>query len=191
MTSRGIIIRVDEMLVSAGYSKMGAKIEIGTIPFQFDSILVSDSFALDLVLVVDVELNMEGLRTRIRNLSRALDLDGSRRSITAILVAPVLNSALVQEIAALCRVLVLEGLDNEMSQSELHEALAILLPFDLPESKRRSIDAVAAISGFIPNGFSPMMQDFTNAAAESSGAVESVLKSHLAMLINEQNGESS
>src|SRR5208283_941183 len=86
-------ISVEEVITfmtAAGYRKLGLPLTVASVPFDFAGALVGTERASDLVVVVDTVDEKEefSVRRKIEGLSRALDVAGSKRPLTAILVGP-------------------------------------------------------------------------------------------------------
>ena len=122
------IASVVSLLEGSGYRALEQPINIGGIPFQFGATLVGAT-SLDLIVIVDtvVDHDDDGLRRRVEGLSRTLDVAGSRRPLTIILVGPPPGPAVFNALARVCRVLVV----GSKADDELGDALAVLLPLEL------------------------------------------------------------
>lgn len=119
------------MLKEADYELLEEPRSIAGIPFDFDAMLVGRD-SLDLILVLDltVQADEQRIRRRVEGLGRALDLVGSRRSMTIILVGPRPSQSLIHDIAEVSRVLAV-GTPAEGDEASLRDALSALLPLEL------------------------------------------------------------
>ena len=94
MTVDGTVARVVLRLEDAGYESLGSQVHVGTIPYEFDAVLVGPPETLDLIIVVNTETeSTTRLRQKVDGLGRALDMARSRRAVTTILVGPALGTA--------------------------------------------------------------------------------------------------
>ena len=127
----GPVGRVTMMLEGAGFVSLRQPQAIAGIPFEFAAMLVGGT-SLDLVVVLDLAIDAEEerIRRRVEGLARALDLVGSRRSLTLVLVGPRPPRNLIHTLAEVARVLTV-GSPGEGEDSLLCDALAVLLPLDL------------------------------------------------------------
>jgi len=126
------------MLEGAGYLPLGQSQAIGGIPFEFAAMLVGGT-SLDLIVVLDLAIDAEEerIRRRVEGLARALDLVGSRRSLTLVLVGPRPPRNLTQTLAEVARVLTV-GSPQEGEDTLLRDALSVLLPLDLATEEQGS-----------------------------------------------------
>ena len=123
---------VTNLLIEADYTSLQQPMIVGGIPFESTAILAKDTW-LELVVVVDTILEGDTvtLRAKIHGLARALDLVGSRRALTVVLVGPQESPTLDGELKDVARVLsVPAGVDGD-THATLRDALAVLLPLDL------------------------------------------------------------
>ena len=131
MTLGQPIARVVSLLEGSGYRTLDRPIRVGGIPFEFDAMLAGES-SLNLVAVVDtVTEHEERVREQVEGLSRALDLVGSRRPLTVVLVGPPPGLLLTHALARVCRVLAVGTPTGANADEELNDALAVLLPLEL------------------------------------------------------------
>jgi hypothetical protein len=102
--------------------------------FEFPAVFVGKTGAsLDLIIVADTAFESEGrIQQKVEGLARALDGMRSRRPLTVILTGPRPRGATLDGLSQVCRVLPAgDAAHNEM----LENALAVLLPLNLPEPK--------------------------------------------------------
>ena len=129
MSASQPVDRVIQRLAASGYAELEQPVKIGGIPFEFAAILARRD-SLDLVVVADTiaERDHDRIRRRVEGLARALDVVGSRRTLTAVLVgirpAPTVTKAL----ARVARVLAVGTPTGDRAEQALDDALAVLLP---------------------------------------------------------------
>lgn len=125
------ISRVIGVLRDAGYQSLTQPIIIGGIPFKFAATLTKHA-SLELIAVVDTVLESEEdtLRAQVEGLARALDLVGSRRALTVIVVGPRPSHGIAGELKQVARVLSVPAKPQE-DEWPLEDALAVLLPLEL------------------------------------------------------------
>lgn len=126
--------RVVDLLSRSGYVDAGASIAVGDVPFEFSRVLVASDVSLDLVVVVDTLVYPVELRlTRtVEALSRALDIVRSRRTITLILIGPVVREETIRAISRHCRVLRMGTPTGPGADQEVEATLAVLTPLQVP-----------------------------------------------------------
>ncbi len=144
MTAQVNVDLVTGVLTEAGYKTLEQPIIVGGIPFEATAVLAKDTW-LELIAIVDTVLESDtvALRAKIEGLGRALDLVGSRRALTIILVGPRGSQTLDGELKNVARVLsVAAGPGDE---NELEDALAVLLPLDLASTNEAPITSWSSV----------------------------------------------
>ena len=113
-------------LTAAGYEQLPQPLAVGGIPFHFTAALARQG-SLDLIAIADPRLESDEreLRAKVQGLGRALDLLGSRRTLTLIILGPRPASTLTSDLSRVARVL-LAGTDVTLADS-----LAVLMPLAL------------------------------------------------------------
>lgn len=136
------ISRVIAVLRDAGYQLLTQPIIIGGIPFAFAATLTKHA-SLELVTVVDTVLESEQdtLRAQVEGLARALDLVGSRRALTVILVGPPSGQSIAGELKQVARVLSVTAGAQDGDELALEDALAVLLPLELSTAGEETVSS--------------------------------------------------
>jgi hypothetical protein len=126
------IARVVSLLEASGYIGLTQPITVRGIPFEFGAMLAGET-SLDLVVVIDTvfDNDEDRVRGRVEGLSRALDLARSRRPLTIVVVGPPPSFAFTHSMARVCRVLFAGTPTGTSAESDLRDALAVLLPLEL------------------------------------------------------------
>jgi hypothetical protein len=127
------IQRVQEILVEAGLRPMALPVSVDGTPFEFAAVLTAKD-TLDLVVLIDTvdEAPEDRARREVIGLARALDLAGSRRPLTIVLVGPRWSEVTERAMSRVGRVLVCEVvLGDKNRETALRQALAVLLPLKL------------------------------------------------------------
>jgi hypothetical protein len=140
------VARVVSVLESAGYHRFDEVLLVAGIPFRFPAVLARDT-SLDLVVVVDriEEQDGERLLERIAALSRALDVAGSRRPLTVVLVGPRPELRITHALRDVARILSVSEGQGDATSQELLDALGALLPLRVavePEQDEETWPAV-------------------------------------------------
>lgn len=132
MTLTEPVAAVVEMLADIGYVAQEQPVRIGSVHFDFAAILTSPR-SLDLVVVVDtLQEDASRFAAQISSLGRALDVVSSRRSMSIVLVGPPPSGAVLEAIGRTGRVLLVGLPVGEQASAAIQEALAVLLPLELP-----------------------------------------------------------
>ena len=180
MTVGGTVARVVLRLEDAGYESLGSQVHVGTIPYEFDAVLVGPPETLDLIIVVNTETeSTTRLRQKVDGLGRALDMARSRRAVTAILVGPALGSDLLSSIRKVCRYLLVAEDDAEASEA-LDDRLAILLPLELTTGDNETADPMQELYRRLPPlSESDERRAIIHAAPNGEAAVAAELKRYV------------
>ena len=113
---------------------------VASTKFDFDAVLTIDR-SLDLVVLIDTAIwNEERTRRQIQALGRALDLLGSRRTLTAVMIGPEPTQVTLEALTKVCRVLPVGVWDSLDGDRRLRDWLAVLLPLTLPAADEAGAD---------------------------------------------------
>ena len=141
MTPSQPVSRVVKLLTTAGYRRRETPVTVASVPFDFAALLVGSDRALDLIVVIDTLTEPEvRIRQKIEGLSRALDLIASRRPLTIVLVGPPPRAMIVEALSRVCRVLSVGTPTGADADTFVGDALAVLLPLDLPDTNENVVD---------------------------------------------------
>lgn len=132
MSASQPVDRVIQRLGASGYTELEQPVKVGGIPFEFAAILARRD-SLDLVVVADtiVERDHDRVRRRVEGLARALDVVGSRRTLTTVLVGIRPDPTVTKDLARVARVLSVGTPTGERAEQALDDALAVLLPLSV------------------------------------------------------------
>lgn len=136
-----------ELLLNAGYRPQVQPIRIGPLEHRFAAVLAGRDRSIELVVVADtLEEPEKELVVAIRTLGRALDLVGSRRPLTVVLVGPTVSAAAISAMGRVARVLVVEPAeDGRLADQSLRDSVAGLLPLSVDAGGGAPIDPLALI----------------------------------------------
>lgn len=117
-----------------GYRTLGKSIRIGSQTFDFTQVLVAGEKGNDFVIVIELTGASEDAQvTRsVLAFTRALDVLGSKRSVTAVLTSGQADNYLVNSISRVCRVLPIGAPTGPMAEEMVRDWLAVLLPLKSP-----------------------------------------------------------
>lgn len=117
-----------------GYRTLGKSIRIGSQTFDFTQVLVAREKGNDFVIVIELTGASEDTQvTRsVLAFTRALDVLGSKRSVTAVLTSGQADNDLVNSISRVCRVLPIGAPTGPMAEEVVRDWLAVLLPLKSP-----------------------------------------------------------
>lgn len=150
MSVADTVNRVVLRLVDAGYQALGGRVQVGSIPYQFDAVLVGPPQTLDLIIVVNAEAESPArLCQKVAGLGRALDIANSRRTVTAILVGPTPDRSVLTSIRSVCRYLLVAE-DESGTGESLDDRLAVLLPLELTTDENEVADPMRELLQRLP-----------------------------------------
>jgi hypothetical protein len=119
---------------------------VANVPFEFAAVLLGADRALDLIVVVDTLTEAEPrIRQKIEGLGRALDLVTSRRPLTVVLVGPPPRAPALEALGRVSRVLTVGTPIGEGADRFLADALAVLLPLQLPQTDETIADPIGEV----------------------------------------------
>lgn len=186
MTESGPVERVVDLLASSGYKRLGSSVPIAGVPFEFNAVLVADDRAFDLVIVADTIAEPDRrLRQKVEALARALDVSGSRRSVTLVTVGPRPPAATLESLSRVARILVVPA-GSGGSPNSVADALAILLPLQLPSASEEAPEPFGEVYGWLKRDRSrEELEQMMVAAARGPAAVSEALASYLSAPLTE------
>lgn len=168
--------RAIELLTSHGYRQARQPIPVGTISYTFDAVLTTDR-SLDLVILQDTTVGTdEGLRRNVAAFSRSLDVLGSRRTLTLVLVGQPLEASTLEALARVCRVLPVGTLDGKDADRELRDWLAVLLPLELPDAAEAQGDWRTEILERLPTESHGPAAAYLDASEQGEASVRAELR---------------
>lgn len=168
-----------------GYRPLGKPIRIGSQAFDFTHVLVAGEKANDLVIVIELTGASEDAQvTRsILAFTRALDVLGSKRSVTAVLTSGQTNNDLMNSISRVCRVLPVGSPTGQMAEEIVRDWLAVLLPLKSPPPVEHLADWKANLEKQLEdNDGGPAIGRFVQLAEEGKEAVEAALAQEISTL---------
>lgn len=190
MTASIPVDRITQILVGTGYQATGPSVPVASIPFDFAATFVGANHSLDLVVVIDTVSDPSEARLlkKISGLARALDMVGSRRSVTAIVVGPSPSAAAQQTMGRHCRVLVVGTPTGPNAGRAIRDAIAVLLPLDLPQPVSQLADPIAEVRKALGPSQSETSSLLLLAAVRGSREVESVFAKQLKRVLPVDDG---
>jgi len=140
---------VRELLMANGYSPMPSEIMIGEVQLHLSGLWQGPSDSLDLTIVADRPSSREEesrLYWIVQRLTRALDVSGSRRTVTLILVGAMPVGRNESDLLELARVLVVDG------SLTTERMMGPVLRLQLPTSADGYRDGVRVVADTISPG---------------------------------------
>jgi hypothetical protein len=185
--------RIVSLLEKSGYRVLDSPLAVGSARFDFAVALVGTEHRPDLIVVIDsVEETEIRIRQKLEALSRALDLAGSRRPLTAILVGPRPSQPTLEAIARVCRVLPVGTVSGSDANQTIHDWLAVLLPIELPSATGSLADSLSELARHAPEVIGqPLASELISAANSGADAVRDLLRTWISDSVNSPEGEGS
>lgn len=189
MSAKDPVESVVDILANGGYSPLPRPVAVAGVPFDFDALLVGGDRAFDLVVVADtVRENNVRLRQRVEALARALDVVGSKRSLTVITVGPPPKRNEVNGMSRVSRVLSVSPRAHR--SGEIAEVLSVLLPLRLPTGSSMLADPVESLAVWLSGqrerkALSSVLESAAGGAEEVTKSLVSYLQEPLTTLQKE------
>jgi hypothetical protein len=188
----GSVDRAVEILGAAGFSPLPQPVQVGEVPFQFSVVLVSKE-SLDLVVLVDTfeDGSEEVVRGEVMALARALDLAGSRRPLTVVLIGQRWSEITERAISRVARVLRCQVvLGDDARDAALRDALAVLLPLNLPKVPEEPEETWSAIRMQLEQDLDDSdLREVLLVASRGQGSVKQALRNYLAAPLEVETNE--
>jgi hypothetical protein len=168
-----------------GYRPLGKPIRIGSQGFDFTHVLVAGVRANDLVIVIElIGASEDAQVTRsVLAFTRALDVLGSKRSVTAVLTSGQADNDLVNSISRVCRVLPVGAPSGPLAEEMVRDWLAVLLPLKSPPPVEHLADWKASLEKQLEDtDDKPSVGRFVLLAEEGKEAVEAALALEISTL---------
>lgn len=160
-----------DILKKGGYRDAQQPFGIGSTSFSFDAVLTTDK-SLDLVILQDTTLGSpDRMRREILAFGRSLDVIGSRRTLTLVLIGQRLDENLLEGVSQVCRVL---SVGPEAKQ--LREWLAVLLPLELPKATDLQGDWSSEVRDRLTGDVARTATSYLNAAEQGEAGVSHELR---------------
>lgn len=171
-----------------GYRSLGKPIKVGSQAFDFTHVLVAGERANDLVIVIELTGASEDAQvTRsILAFTRALDVLGSKRSVTAVLTSGQADNDLVNSISRVCRVLPVGAPGGPLAKEVVRDWLAVLLPLRSPPPVEHLADWKASLEKQLEDtDDEPAVIRFVHLAEGGKEAVEAALALEISTLADQ------
>jgi hypothetical protein len=167
--------RVSQRLVDAQFKRVAMPLTIGGLEIDAPAAFIGSPPSPDLVVVGDtLEQTPPRLQQTIEGIGRALDMMGSRRPLTLVVVGPRPTSAALTALSRFARVL---PVGDAADEANLANWLAVLLPLPLPVMSDDR--AAAALDAVIDGSRDPIEAEFIALAAAGPEAVANRLATYV------------
>lgn len=170
------------------YRPLEKPIKIGSQEFEFTYGLVAGERANDLVIVIELTGASDSVQiTRsVLAFTRALDVLGSRRSVTAVLTSGQANTDLVNSISRVCRVLPVGAPSGPLAEELVRDWLAVLLPLKSPPPVEHLADWKTSLEKrFEDTNYMHSVGRIIQLAEEGRESVEAALAVEISTLADE------
>ncbi len=188
----GAVAQTVAFLTTAGYRSLKPPFEVASIPFSFGALLVGTERAIDLLAIIDTVVeDPAAVRRNVEGLGRALDLAGSRRPLTIILVGPSPPAGYIEPLVKVGRVLVVNTAASPSATADLlADSLAVLLPLKLPDPTGTTVDPHSTLLERMPAaGSDKTLALLLKASSAGAKAVRETLRVSLATPLRVEEGK--
>ena len=164
--------RITTLLLEAGYRSVSSPLVIGGLKFDFPAALIGTEPSPDLILIADTAFDQEErLVAKLEAVARTLDVARSKRPLTVVVAGPRPNSANIEAMSRVCRVLPTGTVLDKDAEGSLRNWLAVLLPLRLPEAHAPIADALEQLSK-LGAGLDQEVADLVVPAKQGTRAVQ-------------------
>lgn len=171
MTETTPVERVAELLKKAKFRRIPIPLSIGGLQIDAAAAFVGEPPRPDLVVVGDtLDQTPARLQQAVEGVGRALDMMGSRRPLTLVVVGPRPESSILTRLSRHARVL---PVGDASDQSNLENWLAVLMPLVLPKLHESRSDA--AFDKLLQDARDPIERELIELSHEGVRAVSSRL----------------
>jgi hypothetical protein len=178
--------RVLDILTNEGrYRTLAKPVKVGTQAFDFTQVLVASDKGNDLIIVIELtgSTDHSAVIRSVLAFTRALDVLGSRRSVTTVFTSGQADKDLVNAINRVCRVLPVGSPSGQDAADIIHDWLAVLLPLKSPPPVEHLADWKTSLDEQLaPHADDPEMDRFVQLAESGKEAVEGALATGIASL---------
>ena len=177
MTGSASVEVVVSYLEAAGFKRHSGSFELASIPFEFPAILVSGETDSDLVVVADTVMET-GLviQKKIERIARALDVMGSKRSITAVVTGPKPQTKVLDEIARVCRVLPIGEQVELDGDKSIRNWLRVLTPISIELFSSQTHDPISNLLNQFKDDHSGILNQILESSVEGIEEVHEVIR---------------
>ncbi len=159
--------RVAKVLEDARFKRISVPLDIGGVEISASAAFVGEPPSPDLVVVGDtIEQTPRQLQQTIEGVGRALDMMGSRRPLTLVVVGPRPESSALAALSRHARVLTV---GEQADDSSLANWLAVLLPLKLPKTDYNRAEVTT--NKLLGTWDDPLVREFVTLAARGRDSV--------------------
>ncbi|KQZ72688.1 hypothetical protein ASE06_09370 [Sphingopyxis sp. Root214] len=165
--------RVIDLLKTKGFRDAQQPFGIGSATFKFDAVLTADK-TLNLVILQDTTVgSIERLRRELLAFGRSLDVLGSRRTLTLVLVGQRIDADVAESLSQVCRLLTVSATSDD---AQLRDSLAVLLPLELPTTIELQGDWGSEVRKRLPANTTRVAATYLAAAEQGEAGVRHELR---------------
>ena len=183
MTTAGTVFEI--LTKEGGYRPLSKPIMIGSQAFDFTHVLVAGEKANDLVIVIELTGASEDpqVTRSVLAFTRALDVLGSKRSVTVVLTSGQADNDLVNSISRVCPVRPVGAPTGPTAEDTVRDWLAVLLPLKSPPPVEHLADWKANLEKQLEDTEEePSVGRFVQLAEAGKEAVEAALALEISKL---------
>lgn len=171
MTETTPVERVAKLLKIAKFKRVPIPLEIGGLQIDAAAAFVGEPPRPDLVVIGDtLDQTPARLQQTVEGVGRALDMMGSKRPLTLVVVGPRPDSAVLTRLSRHARVL---PVGDASDSSNLQNWLAVLLPLELPIPQDSRADA--AFDALLQSARDPIERELIQLSHAGAAAVSNRL----------------
>jgi hypothetical protein len=162
------------VLETAGFERLPKPLVVAGSSFDFDAAARGSELSHDLVVIAGELESPRRLVRLVGGLGRALDQVESRRPVTVVLVASNVDASTTTDLERHARVLSVSSSDPD--PRDVRDAVAVLLPLDLPTAATQGRDPLTEVAQAIGAPLSDEHRIFLEAARIGPDEVRETLR---------------
>lgn len=175
--------RVAEILRGASFRRLNTPLNVAGIEFDMPAAFVGTKLSSDLVLLFDTAFeSQKRIQHKVEGIARALDVVGSRRSLTTVVTGPRPDKDTFDSLSRVSRVLPVGLANNPADDESILNWLAVLLPLNIPSPSDVANEAVTSLSG---KNADDIVTKLIEASVEGLSSVENCLNAYISKPIDD------
>ena len=147
------------------------------MPIKFDAAMTGTGASQDLIIVGGLATDPERLAQLLSGLTRSLDRFESRRPVSVVLLGPRPDLVLLARLEVRARVMALGT--SEPTQSQVIDAVAILLPLRLPSTSEATTAPLDNLRELLSDRATDEHRAIIDAAGSGPEVVRQVLRKYV------------
>jgi hypothetical protein len=169
----GEVETVLDVLEAGGYKRLPKPLIVSGAAFDFDAAVIGTGVSHDLVVVSGAMAELDRLAMLVTGLGRRLDVSGSKRPVTLVLIGTRPPRTQVRRLESYARLLFVDNADP--NRGSITQALAVLLPLTVQPTGAESVAPIDELAQRLGARATEEQVALLAAASRGESAVRAVL----------------